>query len=377
MPSTPGLEFITINSMLKTLTKLACIGIAMLAPGVANAITYALTTGDTLIGDLEMVSGVGKERPVDVARRRGLGHAELKLVNPSLDLWLPGNPEEFVLPMEFVLPNAPHKGIVLNVPEMRLYYFRVDKQTGTTEVMTYPIGIGREGNNTPYATTRVASKVKDPVWYPPESIRAEHAAEGDPLPVRVGPGPDNPMGTYAMRLSLPMYAIHGTNKPWGVGMRVSHGCIRLYNEHVEELFNAVPVGTPVNIINQPYKVGLRGGRIFLEAHPSLDEDQEHFNDNMTSVVKALVAMTEEGGYEVDWELARQIIQQSRGVPVEIGRLKTPAEAVPMTAAVTPVPAPVSRATVARPAPKTGPVVPAKTTRVDLKLDPRLPVNPRQ
>lgn len=339
----------------------------MSSSGIAVANTYPLNPGDTIIGDIEMVSGNGLQRPVDVARRNGLGHSELRLINPTLDLWLPGNPEEIVLPKEFVLPMAPPKGIVLNVPEMRLYYFRTDKHTGATEVMTYPIGIGREGWNTPYTTTKVASKVKDPTWYPPESIRAEHAAQGDPLPKRVGPGPDNPMGAYAIRLALPMYAIHGTNKPWGVGMRVSHGCIRLYPEHIEELFHVVPVGTPVNIVNQPYKIGLRGNRIYLEAHPSLDEDLEHFNDNLTSVVKSLVAITEEGGYHVDWDLARQIIQQARGVPVEIGYLKPPAGPASLTAATGTATPAESRAN--------APQQPA-AAGMELKLDPRLPLSSR-
>jgi L,D-transpeptidase ErfK/SrfK len=348
------------NSLLATMFA----GATMLMPLAAGANTFPLSDGDTMIGRIETVHAEGSDRPVDVARRRGLGHAELKLVNPFLDLWLPGNRDEIVLPTEFVLPNAPHKGIVLNVPEMRLYYFRPDKATGGMDVMTYPIGIGREGWTTPYATTRVQTKVKDPIWYPPESIRAEHAAEGDPLPRRVGPGPDNPMGNFALRLALPMYAIHGTNKPWGVGMRVSHGCIRLYNEHIEELFNAVPIGTPVQIVNQPYKVGLRGDLIYLEAHPSLDEDQQHFDDNMTSVVKALVAMTEEGGYKVDWELARQVIQQSRGIPVAIGSLKPPVPAV-----VTASAAPAGNAT-RPPARRSSP----SRGGVNLKLDPRLSRN---
>jgi L,D-transpeptidase ErfK/SrfK len=337
----------------------------LLAPVTAAASNaYVLAPGDTVVGQIETAHVIGDERPVDVARRRGLGHAELKLINPALDVWLPGNPDEIVLPLEFVLPNAPHRGIVLNVPEMRLYYFRTDWRTGTTEVLTYPIGIGREGWGTPHALTRVASKTRDPVWHPPESIRAEHAAAGDPLPERVGPGPDNPMGTHALRLALPMYALHGTNKPWGVGMRVSHGCIRLYNEHIAELFDAVPVGTPVNIVNQPYKVGVRGGRLFLEAHPSLDEDQDHFEDNMTSVVKALVAMTEEGGYEVDWALARQIVRQARGVPIEIGRLKT-REPATVTAAAGPVLPVMSRPAAAGSAASAGP-------GMNLKLDPRPP-----
>lgn len=344
-----------------------CAALSLPGPALATVIAYPLQTGDTIIGNLETVHANGEERPVDVARRRGLGHAELTLINPSLDVWLPGNRDEIVLPMEFVLPNAPHKGIVLNIPEMRLYYYRTDKATGASEVITYPVGIGREGVGTPHALTRVASKAKDPVWIPPESIRAEHAAAGDPLPARVGPGPDNPMGTHALRLGLPMYAIHGTNKPWGVGMRVSHGCIRLYNEHIAQLFELVPVGTPVNIVNQPYKVGVRDRRIYLEAHPSLDEDQEHFNDNMTSVVKALVAMTEEGGYQVDWELARQIIQQARGIPVEIGHLKSAIPAT-VTAAARPVPQP-ARGAPPRPAPAPAP---ARESGMNLKLDARLP-----
>ncbi|MBI1733264.1 MAG: L,D-transpeptidase family protein [Gammaproteobacteria bacterium] len=349
--------------MMNSLKRLVILSVATGLPGAVLGNPFPLVTGDSVIGQIETGYSLGIDRPVDVARRRGLGHSEIKLVNPSLDVWLPGNSEEFVLPMEFVLPNAPHIGIVLNVPEMRLYYFRANKATGGMDVMTFPIGIGREGWDTPYSTTRVATKVKDPVWYPPESIRAEHAAEGDPLPKRVGPGPDNPMGAYALRLALPMYAIHGTNKPWGVGMRVSHGCIRLYNEHIEELFQAVQVGMPVNIVNQPYKVGLRGDRIFLEAHPSLEEDQESFEGNLTSVVRAVVAMTREGGYEADWDLARQIIQQSRGIPVQIGRLK---------------PEPHSILAAARPAAEPAPRVRTRESNagMELKLDVRLPLGSR-
>lgn len=347
--------------MLKPTLLALCAAMALAFAATAQANVYPLPAGDTLIGALETVHGQGDERPVEIARRRGLGHAELTLINPTLDVWLPGNKDEIVLPLEFVLPNAPHKGIVLNIPEMRLYYYRPNRDTGAMEVITYPVGIGREGVGTPHQLTRVASKARDPVWIPPDSIRAEHAAMGDILPARVGPGPDNPMGTHALRLALPMYAIHGTNKPWGVGMRVSHGCIRLYNEHIAELFEIVPVGTPVNIVNQPYKVGVRAGRIYLEAHPSLDEDQEHFNDNMTSVVKALVAMTEEGGYQVDWELARQIIQQARGIPVEIGRIKTPTTLATATGHAAPAPAAVL--------PARAPA--AADAAVNLKLDPRL------
>lgn len=287
----------------------------------AGAKSFPLASADdSVIGRIRTVFPEPEDTLLDVARRNGLGYGEIKLVNPVLDTWKPESGEEILLPTEFVLPAAPRTGIVLNIPEMRLYFFRKPTAPGEREVMTFPIGIGREGWSTPYVRTKVAQKQEKPSWYPPESIRREHAEKGDPLPKRVGPGPDNPLGEYAMRLGLPQYLIHGTNRPWGVGMRVSHGCIRLYPEDIEQLFRLVTLGTPVEIVNQPYKVGQRNGRMFLEAHPSLDEDAEHFNDDLTSVVKLIVQMTEDRSYDVDWDLAKQVIQQARGVPIEIGRI---------------------------------------------------------
>jgi L,D-transpeptidase ErfK/SrfK len=294
----------------------------------AATIAYPLEEGaDSVFGSITTVSASPDETLPDIARRYSLGYYDIKLANPAVDMWLPGAGTEILLPTEFVLPLAAKQGIVLNIPEMRLYYFTGSKRSGKAEVLTFPIGIGREGWATPYVNTRVTQKTEKPVWYPPESIRQEHAAEGRPLPKRVGPGPDNPLGEYAMRLGLPQYLIHGTNKPWGVGMRVSHGCIRLYPEDIATLYPRVRIGTPVRIVNQPYKIGLRGGRLFLEAHPFLDEDAERFKDNLTSVVKMVVASTEENSYDIDWQMARQIIQEAHGVPVEIGRLRAPVPAV--------------------------------------------------
>jgi L,D-transpeptidase ErfK/SrfK len=301
------------------------VGLFMLsiATGAAAAtISFPLPGGiDSVFGSVTTVTAVQEETLPDIARRYSLGYYDIKLANPGVDTWLPGVGAEIVLPTEFVLPQAARKGIVINIPEMRLYYFTGSRKKGAIEVQTYPIGIGREGRHTPYVTTHIAQKQVRPTWFPPESIRKEHAAEGDPLPERVGPGPDNPLGEYAMRLGLPTYLIHGTNRPWGVGMRVSSGCIRLYPEDIATLYPRVKVGTPVRIVNQPYKVGLRGERLFLEAHPYLDEDAQAFKENLTPVVKMVVASTEERAYEIDWMLARQVIQDAQGVPVEIGRLK--------------------------------------------------------
>ena len=305
-----------------------CAVLSCLLPGHASAEVYPIQSkDDSVIGELVAVTAAGEETLPDIARRNGFGYNEIKLINPGIDTWLPGMEEEIILPGEFILPAAPHDGIVLNIPEMRLYYFPPHKGGSAREVVTYPIGIGREGWMTPYVSTRVGRKDKNPIWYPPDSIRDEHAAEGDPLPKIVRPGPDNPMGAYAMRLTLPLYSIHGTNKPWGVGMRVSHGCIRLYPEDIEELFQQVKPGTPVHIVNQPYKIGRRGDRLYLEAHPYLEEDEELFAGNLTSVVKMIVGVTGEQAYEVDWNRAKQVINDPAGIPIEIGRIRAAPAAI--------------------------------------------------
>ena len=276
--------------------------------------------GDTLIGAVEKIRAEYEDTLPDIARANGLGFQEIKLANPGVDTWLPGDGTEILLPTRFVLPDAPRVGLVLNIPEMRLYYYPPENPEQAPAVITHPIGIGRQGWATPYLNTRIIQKKTRPAWYPPESIRKEHAEAGDPLPRRVPPGPDNPLGNYAMRLGQPEYIIHGTNKPFGIGMRVSHGCIRLYPEDIESLYRKVKLRTPVRIVNQPYKVGRRGDKLYLEAHPYLEEDTEQFKGNLTSVVESLINITGEAGYQVDWELAKAVIAESNGIPVEIGRV---------------------------------------------------------
>ena len=283
------------------------------------AVIYYIKGDDTVIGELRTDIAGFSDTLLDVGRRNGFGYQDLKLLNTDIDTWLPGEGKEILLPSKFVLPNAPKKGIVLNIPEMRLYYFPETRPGEEQQVITYPLGVGREGWATPYTRTHIIEKKKDPTWTPPASIRKEHEEKGDILPAVVPAGPDNPLGAYAMRLGLGAYLIHGTNKPWGVGMRVSHGCIRLYPEHIEDLFNRVKLGTPVNIINQPYKIGVLDGVIYLEVHPYLDEDGEHFSQNsLTEVVKFIIETTEKNQYEIDWELVKDVVAEQKGIPVPIG-----------------------------------------------------------
>ena len=284
-------------------------------------VSYTLKAPDaSLIGNLEKIQAENKDTLPDLARANGLGYREIKLANPGVDTWLPGQGTEIVLPTLFVLPVAPHVGIVLNIPEMRLYYFPTQNSDQVSEVITHPIGVGRQGWSTPYINTRIIQKKTRPSWHPPESIRKEHAEQGDPLPKRVPPGPNNPLGNYAMRLGLPEYIIHGTNMPFGIGMRVSHGCIRLYPEDIKSLFQQVKLRTPVRIVNQPYKLGRYNDKIYLEAHPFMEEDAEQFEGNLTSVVEMLIKITGDRGYQVDWGLAQSVIAESNGIPVEIGRI---------------------------------------------------------
>jgi len=300
--------------------RLLIILILSLASTGAAAERFVIPGDSDIIGEFRTAEARHQDTLLDIARSHGLGYHEITLANADVDTWLPGEGQRVVLPKRYVLPAAPREGLVLNIPEMRLYYYPPRNKHEPAELRTYPLGVGREGWSTPYETTRITAKVVKPAWYPPESIREEHEANDDPLPRVVPAGPDNPLGDYAMRLGLPSYLIHGTNRPWGVGMRVSHGCIRLYPEHIEELFNRVAVGTSVRIINQPYKVGLNDGVVYLEAHPHLEEDAERFKNAFSQIVETVLERTEAaaGEYEIDWELARQVMREAQGVPVAIG-----------------------------------------------------------
>jgi L,D-transpeptidase ErfK/SrfK len=247
-----------------------------------------------------------------VAERANLGYRELRQANPEVDPWLPGDGTEIVLPSEFVLPPGPRSGVVVNVAEYRLYFYPEDGGV----VQTVPVGIGREGFPTPVMESRVVQRLEQPSWTPPESVRQEYAARGVSLSGVVPPGPDNPLGEYAMQLHRPSYLIHGTNQAFGVGSRVSHGCIRLYPEDIARLIWAIPRGAPVRIVHEPFKVGVRGSELVLEAHPPLPDYE---GGALTDMVARVIARAPEGAH-VDWELAERVAREARGVPVVIGEL---------------------------------------------------------
>ncbi len=264
------------------------------------------------VGRLQRIIARDDDTFVDIGRRFGLGYDELVAANPGVDPWLPGAGTEILLPTLFILPDAPRKGVVLNIASMRLFRYSEPDAAGRQTVETFPVGIGRVGWATPVGEFSVIQKTENPAWNPPASVRKEHEEAGDPLPAVVPPGPDNPLGSHAIRLNLPSYLIHGTNKPAGVGMRVSHGCVRLYPEDIATLFARVPVGMPVRIVDQPFLAAVYGQRILLEVHAPLEDG----NTDWLAALDRLARLA--GGDPVDWQRVAAAGQDLSGVPVPVG-----------------------------------------------------------
>ena len=301
--------------------------------------------GYDVVGAVATVTAREEDTLIDIARRNGLGYHDIVRANPDVNVWVPGQGTEVVLPTRFVLPPGPRRGIVLNLAEYRLYYYPEPVEGEPAYVMTYPISIGRMDWETPLGSTSVISKVTDPSWYPPQSVRDEHEADGRPLPRVVPPGPDNPLGRYAIRLGLPGYLIHSTNRPAGVGMRVTHGCIRMFPEDIEYLFPNVDVNTPVRIINTPVKIGWFGDELVVEVHPVLEavvsEGNEELvaadidvdtgdvttgedevaappKDPLTYVTEQFIAVTGSRAGKLDWDEVEILIDRSDGIPAAAG-----------------------------------------------------------
>jgi L,D-transpeptidase ErfK/SrfK len=327
-------------------------GLALLgfAASAAHATTYILPKSDDMVvGDDQTIQTVYEDTLYDLARAYSLGSEELIRVNPGVDPWLPGAGKMLTVPNRHILPPGPHEGIVVNLPEHRLYYYPKPKRGGPIEVITYPVSIGKMDWRTPLGVTRVIQKQKDPTWYPPESVRKEHAAAGDPLPPKVGPGPDNPLGAYAMRLAAGngTYLIHGTNNPIAVGLAVTHGCIRMYPDDVAQLFPLIPVGTPVRLINVPVKVAWINGELLLEAHPPVDAQGQSFEPNIDQFSDLLKAAVGDTTVAIHWDYAREVLQKADGVIATVGlQAELPADAqaateAPPAAAQASTPAPSS------------------------------------
>ncbi len=281
----------------------------------------AYEPGEPLDGDLlgELIEHYTWTRDtlLDIARADRLGLPELLAANPGVDRWLPGTAQRLILPTRYILPDAPRAGIVVNTAELRLYYFHKD---GWIE--SFPIGVGRDAFTTPLGTTRVVRKQADPVWYPTENTRKDRPD----LPAMVPAGPDNPLGEFALYLGWPTYLIHGTDQPWGVGRRVSRGCIRLYPEDISWLFEQVPTGTPVTVVHQPVKLGRDGeGALYLEVHPSLIQIDE-LEETGFATPDPLPDMTDDilfaAGDDIprlDWAAIDRAMQDRTGLPVRILR----------------------------------------------------------
>ena len=280
----------------------------------ASATTFYLPTPTSrVVGHNLIVYSNYEDTLLDIARRFDIGYKEISAANPEVDVWLPGDQQEVFIPNQFILPDAPHEGIVINLAEMRLFYYPKAKAGERQTVITHPIGIGREGWETPLGKTRITEKKKDPTWTPTASILKEHEEKGDPLPKVVPAGPENPLGAYAMRLGIPGYLLHGTNKPFGVGMRVSHGCIRLYPEDIEHLFGQVAVNTPVLLVYQPYKAAWENGRLYLEAHQEHNGRVEVDSTVVRkSMVDAIVGSVPHTFSEEDWAFINRVAEQAHG-----------------------------------------------------------------
>ena len=319
------------------------LALSLLLLHVANAEIYELPPeGYDVIGAVSTIAARREDTLVDIARRHGLGYQDIVRANPEVNVWVPGEGTEVILPTQYVLPPGPRDGVVLNLAEYRLYYFPKVKEGETAYVMTYPISIGRMDWETPLGKTSVISKVRNPSWYVPQSVLDEHIADGNPLPRIVPPGPDNPLGKYAMRLGLPGYLIHGTNRPAGVGMRVTHGCVRMFPEDIEFLFGKIDLNTAVRIINEPIKMGWSGNDLVMEVHPVLevvlpevageavdeatDENAEDVldvvvetKDPLTYVTEQFIETTAERPGQLDWDRVEQLVNRSEGIPTSVGQ----------------------------------------------------------
>jgi L,D-transpeptidase ErfK/SrfK len=295
---------------------------------------FAIVDQETVVGTVGTLVLRPGDTLSDVARHFGLGYEEIVAANPGLDPWVIDHPTRALVPLRFVLPQAPRQGLVINLAAMRLYHYPASRHG--TQAVTYPVGIGREGRPTPTGGLFIVRKATNPTWRPTRHILNDHLKRGDPLPAVVPPGPDNPLGAYAMYLSAPRYLIHGTNKPYSVGLRASNGCIRLYPEDVEALFPTVAVKEPVTIVNQPYLIGIRGGNYYLQAYrPHEELNEPAARQRLRDELKRLET---ERLLVVDWPRVERILNEARGIPFPIGVQASDMEAVIASATELPHPA---------------------------------------
>ena len=283
---------------------------------------FELSEDNDVFGVVQLTTASKEDTLPDIARRFNVGYEEIVRANPGVDPWIPGAGRKVVVPTQYILPNAPHEGVVINLAALRIYYFPKHKRDEPQLVYTHPIGVGKVGWRTPEGVTKIIAREENPTWRPSAGVRKEHAENDDPVPAVVPPGPDNPLGKYKFTLAWPEYLIHGTNKPYGVGLRSSHGCIRLYPEDIEKLYEAVPLGTQVRVVNQPFLFGWHYGRLFLQAYTVFEDDARNWSKaHKTLLLKSLSPRLEkllkDAGTEIDWDAVTQVVQAPRGLAVAV------------------------------------------------------------
>ena len=276
---------------------------------------FSIAKEDEVIGRLASIRTENGDTLPDIARHFSLGINTVSSANPEADIWVPDAGERILLPLSFILPDTRRKGIVINLAAMRLFYFRQDGKL--LSVSTYPVGVGTTERPTPMGRMYVNRKKFRPTWYVPASIAKDHRKRGDPLPAKVPPGPDNPLGEHALYLSMAGYLIHGTNKPASIGLRATNGCIRLYPEDVKRLYENTPVKTPVKVVNQPYLVGQRDGIVYLEAHTPFEESG---TKELEKAYVKLRKIEKKSGRAIDWEKVKKAVVETRGFPVPVSEI---------------------------------------------------------
>lgn len=287
----------------------------------ATSFLYPVNEGEILIQDkikqTHYTQAKQEDTLLDIAREFDIGQNEILLANPTVDRWLPGQGAKVRIPNSRLLPDTPHEGLVLNLPEYRLYFYPKQIENEDRMVLTHPISIGRVDWDTPLGKTQIIAKNRNPVWRPPQSIKDEHAAQGEVLPDVFPAGPDNPLGLFALRLGVPGYLIHSTNKPYGVGMRVSHGCIRMYPEDIKKLFPQVKKGTIVHIVDQSIKVGWSNSILYIEVYPDSEGNELSYEEKLGKALDLIELANNNQIPVLDGNKLKLALQQNNGIPVPI------------------------------------------------------------
>ncbi|MGH3422402.1 MAG: L,D-transpeptidase family protein, partial [Streptosporangiaceae bacterium] len=300
-----------------------------LAAGVAGSLLAARSQaavfdlppgGGSLIGQDQQIPSQASDTLLGIARKFSVGYWEIQEANPKVNMWLPGLGTEITIPGRFIVPPVAHRGIVVNLPQHRLFYFPPRRRHEQPIVITYPVSPGEGEFPTPVGVTRIIRKVPHPVWIPTAHILKAHAEAGDPIPKVWPAGPDNPMGEWALETTLSRgeIYIHGTNNPMAIGMSVTHGCVRLYPEDIAALFPVVRVGTPVTIVNEPVLASLQDWELYLEVHPPTTSNHVPAPPDFDKISQIVDAAIGKNIVAIDWDQVRQVAAQANGIPQLVG-----------------------------------------------------------